>query len=85
MTATSATALSPATIEAIKQKAKRLSILSMMSTTAAGSGHPTSCMSAAELVAAHTMRALTLCPLSPSTNKVSSFVRYGAASAEICS
>ena len=43
--------LSAATIEAIKQKAKRLSILSMMSTTAAGSGHPTSCMSAAELVA----------------------------------
>src|ERR1700677_2174705 len=28
-----------------------LSILSMMSTTAAGSGHPTSCMSAVELVA----------------------------------
>ena len=42
---------SMATIEFIKQKAKRLSILSMMSTTAAGSGHPTSCMSAAELVA----------------------------------
>jgi transketolase len=42
---------SAATIEAIEQKAKRLSILSMMSTTAAGSGHPTSCMSAAELVA----------------------------------
>jgi transketolase len=42
---------SAATIEAIRQKAKRLSILSMMSTTAAGSGHPTSCMSAAELVA----------------------------------
>ena len=51
MTATAATAPSAATIEAIKQKAKRLSILSMMSTTAAGSGHPTSCMSAAELVA----------------------------------
>src|ERR1700734_3928571 len=51
MTATTATAPSAAAIEAIKQKAKRLSILSMMSTTAAGSGHPTSCMSAAELVA----------------------------------
>jgi len=51
MTATIATAPSAATIEAIKQKAKRLSVLSMMSTTAAGSGHPTSCMSAAELVA----------------------------------
>ena len=51
MTATTATAPSAATIEAIKQRAKRLSILSMMSTTAAGFGHPTSCMSAAELVA----------------------------------
>ena len=51
MTATAAIAPSAETIEAIKQKAKRLSILSMMSTTAAGSGHPTSCMSAAELVA----------------------------------
>ena len=52
MGATATVGASAATIEAIKQKAKRLSILSMMSTTAAGSGHPTSCMSAAELVAA---------------------------------
>ncbi|HKV48236.1 MAG TPA: transketolase [Candidatus Acidoferrales bacterium] len=51
MTATTATAPSASMIDAIKEKAKRLSILSMMSTTAAGSGHPTSCMSAAELVA----------------------------------
>jgi transketolase len=48
---TAAATPSEATIEVIKQRAKRLSILSMMSTTAAGSGHPTSCMSAAELVA----------------------------------
>jgi transketolase len=48
---TTATAPTAAIIEAIKQRAKLLSILSMMSTTAAGSGHPTSCMSAAELVA----------------------------------
>jgi len=51
MTATTATAPSASTIEDIKEKAKRLSILSMMATTAANSGHPTSCMSAAELVA----------------------------------
>jgi transketolase len=51
MTATTATAPSASTIETIKEKAKRLSILSMMATTAANSGHPTSCMSAAELVA----------------------------------
>ena len=51
MSATTATGPSAATIDAIKEKAKRLSILSMMATTTAGSGHPTSCMSAAELVA----------------------------------
>ena len=42
---------SASTIDAVKEKARRLSILSMMATTAAGSGHPTSCMSAAELMA----------------------------------
>jgi len=47
MTGTTATAPSATAIEVIKRKAKRLSILSMMSTTAAGSGHPTSCLSAA--------------------------------------
>ena len=51
LSATNATEPSASTIDAIKEKAKRLSILSMMSTTAAGSGHPTSCMSAAELAA----------------------------------
>jgi hypothetical protein len=48
MTATTATTPSAATLEAIHQKAKRLSVLLMMSTNATGSGHPTSCMSAAE-------------------------------------
>jgi transketolase len=42
---------SASTVESIKEKARRLSVLSIMATTAAGSGHPTSCMSAAELVA----------------------------------
>jgi len=51
MTVIIAAGSSAATIETIKQKAKRLSILSIMSTTAAGSGHPISCMSAGELVA----------------------------------
>jgi hypothetical protein len=46
---TDATGASASTIDAIRKKAKRLSILSMMATTAAGSGHPTSCLSAAEL------------------------------------
>jgi transketolase len=51
MSATTTTGPSSPSIDAIKEKARRLSILSMMSTTAAGSGHPTSCMSAAELMA----------------------------------
>src|ERR1700691_3889360 len=51
MSASTTAAPSASTIDAIKEKARRLSILSMMSTTAAGSGHPTSCMSAAELAA----------------------------------
>jgi transketolase len=51
MSATPATTPSASTVAAIKEKARLLSIYSMMSTTAAGSGHPTSCMSAAELVA----------------------------------
>jgi transketolase len=51
MSVTSAAGPSSSTVANIKEKARRLRILSMMSTTAAGSGHPTSCMSAAELMA----------------------------------
>jgi transketolase len=74
MTATAATAPSAATIEAIKQKAKRLSILSMMSTTAAGSGHPTSCMSAAELVAGTFFYAMKFDPKDPNSPDGDRFV-----------
>ncbi len=51
MSATTQAAPSASAVQTIKEKARRLSILSMMETTAAGSGHPTSCMSAAELMA----------------------------------
>jgi transketolase len=51
MSATSPAGPSSSAVAKIKEKARRLRILSMMSTTAAGSGHPTSCMSAADLVA----------------------------------
>src|SRR5580658_3558933 len=51
MNATSPAGPSSSIVAKIKEKARRLRILSMMSTTAAGSGHPTSCMSAADLVA----------------------------------
>ena len=74
MTATSAIAPSAATIEAIKQKAKRLTILSMMSTTAAGSGHPTSCMSAAELVAGTFFHAMKFDPKDPNSPDGDRFV-----------
>ena len=74
MTATAATAPSGATIEAIKQKAKRLSILSMMSTTAAGSGHPTSSMSAAELVAGTFFYAMKFDPKDPNSPDGDRFV-----------
>jgi transketolase len=49
-------------VESIKEKARRLSILSMIATTTAGSGHPTSCMSAAELVAGAFFYAMKLDP-----------------------
>jgi len=51
MSATPIAAPSGSVVDSIKEKARRLSVLSIMATTAAGSGHPTSCMSAAELVA----------------------------------
>jgi len=74
MTAITAIAPSEATIEAIKQKAKRLSILSMMSTTVAGSGHPTSCMSAAELVAGTFFYAMKFDPRDPNSPNGDRFV-----------
>src|SRR5271163_3212560 len=51
MSASPIAAPSASAVDSIKEKARRLSVLSIMATTAAGSGHPTSCMSAAELVA----------------------------------
>jgi transketolase len=73
-TVTAATAPSATTIEVIKQRAKRLSILSMMSTTAAGSGHPTSCMSAAELVAGTFFYAMNFDPKDPNSPDCDRFV-----------
>src|SRR5579871_6987515 len=74
MSVTSAAGPSASTIEAIKQKARRLSILSMMATTAAGSGHPTSCMSAAELVAGTFFYAMKLDPKNPNSPESDRFV-----------
>jgi transketolase len=74
MSVTSSAGPSSATIDAVKEKARRLSILSMMSTTAAGSGHPTSCMSAAELVAGTFFYAMKLDPMNPNGSDSDRFV-----------
>jgi len=74
MSVTSTAAPSASTIEAIQQKARRLSILSMMSTTAAGSGHPTSCMSAAEMVAGTFFYAMKFDPKNPNSPDGDRFV-----------
>src|ERR1700690_3651726 len=74
MSAPSSAGPSAATIDLIKQKAKLLSIYSMMSTTAAGSGHPTSCMSAAELVAGVFFYAMKFDPKNANSNNDDRFV-----------
>src|SRR5271156_1536779 len=74
MSASPTTAPSMATIDAIKEKARRLSIYSMMSTTAAGSGHPTSCMSAAELMAGIFFYAMKFDPKNPNSPNGDRFV-----------
>src|SRR5271169_4663564 len=66
--------ITASTIEAVKEKARRLSVYSMMATTAAGSGHPTSCMSAAELVAGVFFYAMKFDPKNPNSNDGDRFV-----------
>lgn len=65
MSATPKAAAPSSLVEMIRGKARRLGILSMMSTTAAGSGHPTSCLSAAELVSAIFFHAMKFDPRNP--------------------
>src|ERR1700733_10154013 len=74
MSATPTTGPSAATVANIKEKARLLSIYSMMSTTAAGSGHPTSCMSAAELMAGIFFYAMKFDPKNPNSNDGDRFV-----------
>src|SRR5579862_1638882 len=74
MSVTSPAGPSQATVETIKQKARLLSIYSMMSTTAAGSGHPTSCMSAAELMAGIFFYAMKFDPKNANSNNDDRFV-----------
>jgi len=74
MSVTSTAGPSAATIDAVKEKARRLAILSMMSTTAAGSGHPTSCMSMAELIAGVFFYAMKFDPKNPNSPDGDRFV-----------
>src|SRR3989338_11552975 len=52
-------------IEILEKVAKRLRLHSVRATTAAGSGHPSSCMSAADLVAALFFHAMRFDPKGP--------------------
>src|SRR5271167_4798487 len=74
MSAPSSAGPSAAAVSAVKEKAKLLSIYSMMATTAAGSGHPTSCMSAAELVAGVFFYAMKFDPKNANSNDGDRFV-----------
>src|SRR5580692_8342519 len=74
MSAPSSAGPSAATISTVKEKARLLSIYSMMATTAAGSGHPTSCMSAAELVAGVFFHAMKFDPKNANSNADDRFV-----------
>jgi len=86
MSATPAATPSASTVAAIKEKARLLSIYSMMSTTAAGSGHPTSCMSAAELVAGTFFYAMKFDPKNPNSPDADRFVlsKGHAAAGTVC-
>jgi len=53
------------TLAALRDKATRLRIDSLRATTAAGSGHPTSCLSAADLVAALFFHVMRYDPINP--------------------
>src|ERR1700734_513630 len=74
MSAPSSAGPSAATVSTVKEKARLLSIYSMMATTAAGSGHPTSCMSAAELVAGVFFHAMKFDPKNANSNDDDRFV-----------
>lgn len=74
MHATSRTAPWNTKVETIKEKARRLSVLSMMATTAAESGHPTSCMSAAQLMAGTFFHAMSFDPQNPDSATSDRFI-----------
>ncbi len=74
MTATPRGALMAATLEQLKERARRLRVHSMRATTQAGSGHPTSCLSAAEIMAGVFFHAMKFDPRDPNANSGDRFV-----------
>lgn len=74
MTATTQGAPVPANIEQLREKARLLRIHSLRATTAAASGHPTSCLSAAELVAATFFHAMKFDRANPNSLASDRFV-----------
>src|SRR2546427_4788953 len=74
MTAQPQGVLLSARLEKIRDKARLLRIHSLRATSAAGSGHPTSCLSAAELVAATFFHAMKFDPANPNSLSSDRFV-----------
>jgi len=67
-------AIRSADIELLKEKARRLRIHSLTTTTRAGSGHPTTCLSAADIVAALFFHAMRFDPRHPDAPEADRFV-----------
>src|SRR5580693_8429728 len=74
MSATAKVSLQSDDVKYIQEKARLLRIHSLRATTAAGSGHPTSCLSAAELVAATFFHAMKFDPANPNAVSGDRFV-----------
>src|SRR3984957_9146320 len=74
MTAAGTVAPTPGLLEQLREKARILRIHSMRMTTAAGSGHPTSCLSCAELMAATFFHAMKFDPAHPNAVEGDRFV-----------
>src|SRR3990167_1616791 len=66
--------VTPALVQALEDVATRLRIESIRATTAAGSGHPSTCASAAELVAAMFFDAMRFDPDHPRAPSSDRFV-----------
>ncbi len=74
MSATPKRSLQSDEVKMIQEKARLLRIHSLRATTAAGSGHPTSCLSAAELMAATFFHAMKFDPAHPNAISGDRFV-----------